>query len=136
MHEPHILIVDDDIAVTRILKRTFEQAGFAAMTVDNGELALAALEREHFEVMVCDVQMPRMNGRELFRRLAGGGARLPECIFIVTSRTESEERDWVSEFANIELVEKPVGPKQLLRRVVRRLLPELADAGDTEREAA
>ncbi|MBM3316411.1 MAG: response regulator [Candidatus Eisenbacteria bacterium] len=117
-----ILIVDDDIAVTRILKRTFELAGYAAEAVGDGRHALTALARQRFDAMVCDIEMPNMTGRELCRRLASEGPYLPRCVFIVTSHTEDEERGWIGEFSNIALIEKPVGPKQLLRRVARGLL--------------
>jgi CheY-like chemotaxis protein len=118
----HVLIVDDDPAVALVLVRMFTKAGFATSHVSNGLLALEALSAKHFDAMICDINMPRMNGRELCRRLHEEGPYLPECVYVVTSLTELEERDWLREIPSIELVEKPVSPRELLRRVHERLL--------------
>lgn len=128
MESQRILIVDDETSISRVLGRVFERAGYRVATAQNGALALERLSREHFEVMICDIQMPRMNGRELCRHLASQGPYLPACTFIVTSRSEIEERSWVEDFPTIRLVEKPVGPKQLLRLVRRALAGEGVDA--------
>jgi two-component system sensor histidine kinase/response regulator len=137
MDSTRILIVDDDASVTRILKRVFERAGLDVTTVRDGTQALTALAGGTFRIMVCDIQMPRMTGRELCRHLVESGPYLPERIFIVTSRTEAEERGWVEEFPNISLVEKPVGPKQLLKRVSDWIVAGRAEVDDPiERRAA
>jgi DNA-binding response OmpR family regulator len=136
MTAPRILVVDDDVAITRVLKRTFDRAGFETLTVDNGAQAFALIAHEHFDAMICDLQMPHMNGRELCRRLAGDAVAFPTCVFIVTSRPEADEREWVREFPGITLIEKPIGPKQLLLRVCQRLRAEASEDGETERSAA
>lgn len=138
MDAPRILIVDDDAAVTRILQRVFAQSGFAPTTVCNGREAIAALATAEYTAMICDIQMPKMNGRELCQHLATAGPYFPDCVCVVTSRTEDEERGWVREYPNVSLVEKPVGPKQLLR-LVRAKLRDARDPdadADAERRAA
>ncbi len=80
--------------------------------------------------MICDIQMPRMSGPMLCRHLASTGPYLPGCTLIVTSRTEAEERDWVSAFPGVSLIEKPVGPKHLLRLVRQRLQSEASTGAD------
>lgn len=125
MKQRRVLIVDDDAAVSRVLVRVFERAGCIAAAAPNGKRALALLSSdERFDVMICDIQMPHMDGRELCRHLAASGPYLPGCVFIVTSRSEEQERSWVEGYPGIVLVEKPVSPKQLLRRVTRRLETE------------
>ena len=136
MTPPRILIVDDDVAVTRMLKRTFDRAGFDTLTVDNGAQAFTLIASECFDAMICDLQMPHMSGRELCRKLAGDGVRFPGCVFIVTSRPEAEEREWIREFPGITLIEKPIGPKQLLLRLCRRLRAESSEDGEAQRSAA
>ncbi len=136
MTPPRVLIVDDDVAITRMLKRTFDRAGFDTSTVDNGAQAFALLAREDFDAMICDLQMPHMSGRELCRKLTSEEIRFPACVFIVTSRPEAEERDWMREFPAITLIEKPVGPKQLLLRLCQRLRAESSEDGEVQRSAA
>jgi CheY-like chemotaxis protein len=118
-----VLIVDDDASVRRVLARSFERAGFAVGTAPHGEAALGELSAAQYDVMICDIQMPRMSGPMLCRHLATTGPYLPRITLIVTSRSEDEERAWVSAFPGVSVVEKPVGPKHLLRLVRERLDP-------------
>ncbi len=123
MDRMRVLVVDDDSTVSRILGRVFERSGLQVTTAPNGKRALDILTEsaERFDAMVCDIQMPYMTGRELVRHLTTEGPYLPGCVFIVTSRSESEERDWVKAHEGISLVEKPVSPKQILRLLKQRL---------------
>ncbi|MCK4411943.1 MAG: response regulator [Candidatus Eisenbacteria sp.] len=121
MEDHRVLIVDDDSSVARVLARAFERAGYVVATAPDGEWALTLLADQQIDIMICDIQMPRMDGRELCRHLTRQGPYLPACTLIVTSRSEHDERAWVEEFPGVCLVEKPVGPKQLLRRVRRHL---------------
>ncbi len=139
MSTRRILIVDDDSNVVRILARTFERSGYAVTTARNGAQAHHALSsQEPFEAMICDIQMPQLTGRELCQKLANEGPYLPAVVVVVTSRSEADERDWVREIPAITLIEKPVGPKQLLRTVRERLEQTDAcdQATDSERRAA
>ena len=121
MDSRRVLIVDDDSAVQRILARVFQRAGYQVNTASNGRQALSKLAEERFDAMVSDIQMPKMTGRELVTHLASEGPYLPGCVFIVTSRSENEERDWVNQFPGVSLLEKPVSPKEILRLVQQRL---------------
>ncbi len=123
MSDAKILIVDDDSSIRRIIARTFEKAGFEVATAANGEKAIAKLEEGHFDVMVSDIDMPRMTGKELCRHLASDGPYLPEHTLIVTGQMESSARVWIDEFENIQMIEKPVGPRQLLRKVKELIAP-------------
>ncbi|MFH1143285.1 MAG: response regulator [Candidatus Eisenbacteria bacterium] len=134
MQGARVLIVDDDSSVARILARIFERSGFVATTAPDGEWALALLAEQHFDALICDIQMPRLDGRQLCERLAARGPHLPACTLIVTSRPEQEQRAWIDDFPGLVLVEKPVGPKHLLRLVRQRLL-DVAQS-DTQRRAA
>lgn len=121
MGTKRVLIVDDDASIRRVLSRAFERAGFGVGTAPHGEAALAELSAAHYDVMICDIQMPRMSGPMLCRHLATTGPYLPGCTLVVTSRSEDEERAWVSAFPGVAIIEKPVGPKHLLGVVRQRL---------------
>jgi two-component system, OmpR family, response regulator MprA len=121
MEGRRVLIVDDDTSVARVLVRIFEKAGFAAQAAHNGEQALALLQATRFDAMVCDIQMPRMDGKQLCHHLATEGPYFPDCVFIATSRADLTERSWLDDFPRVSLVEKPVAPRQLVALVTRRL---------------
>ncbi len=64
-----ILIAEDDFAIQEILQTLLEQEGYATMSVANGKEALAALERRRPDLVLSDLMMPFLNGRDLFRAL-------------------------------------------------------------------
>ena len=117
-----VLVVDDDPAVSRVLVRILIRAGYDAVSAPNGRQALECIaEQDLFDAMVCDIDMPEMDGRQLCLHLAASGPYLPACTIIVTSRSELDERSWVNAYAGISLMEKPVSPKQVLQRIKIRL---------------
>lgn len=134
---PRILISEDDSSIRRVLARTFEQAGFDVTAASNGAEALAALERSvddrRYDAMITDIKMPKMTGRELCEHLAEHGPYTPEVTFVVTSRSERDERHWVSELIGVHVIEKPVGPRSLLKLVKERLVVGAAQASIEER---
>ena len=130
-----VLIVDDDSSVARVLARIFERSGFIVTTAPDGEWALGLLREQQFDAMICDIQMPRLDGRQLCEHLASSGPPLPPCTIIVTSRSEVEERAWVAGFPGVRMVEKPVGPKQLLR-IVHQTLSDTGWSASSQRRAA
>ena len=75
----------------------------------------------HFDAMISDIQMPKMNGRELVDHLTEAGPYLPGVTFIATSSSEACERDWLINFPSVNLVEKPISPKNILKLVTTRL---------------
>jgi CheY-like chemotaxis protein len=112
-----ILIAEDEPFVVRVLKLKLENAGYQVRAEANGEAALARLRESPPDVLITDIQMPRMTGRELCERIQ---AEMPErkfLIFILTSRTEVEHREWSSRIDNVMFLEKPVSMKDLLARL-------------------
>ncbi len=138
MQSRRVLIVDDDSAVQRILVRVFRRAGYDVTAASNGRQALERLGEQSFDAMVSDIQMPQMTGRELVQHLSADGPYLPGCVFIVTSRSEAEERDWVHTHPGVALLEKPISPKEILRLVEQRLAegPPAPGLTDEQRRAA
>lgn len=64
-----ILIVDDDDMIVELLSVGFEQFGFQVCNAANGLEAWRRFNREHFDVVLTDIQMPVMSGSELCRRI-------------------------------------------------------------------
>jgi CheY-like chemotaxis protein len=126
-----ILIVDDEANVTRVLKLMLERAGHAVRTAPDGEAGLASVLAEPPDAVITDIQMPRMDGRQLVRAIH---ERLPERrfpIFVMTSMTAREEREWVSKIARVEFLEKPVSPRQLVGRLAQSFADAAGATGST-----
>jgi len=130
-----VLIVEDDAAVSRVLARVFDRAGWDAAVAPNGQRALEILSDGRVDVMITDICMPKMTGRELCEHLQSVGPYLPACVLVVTSRTGIEERHWVGALPGVELVEKPVSPKELLR-LAQQELDSPADPNRDQRDEA
>jgi len=112
-----ILLVDDEPHVIRVLRLMLEREGYEVASANDGVEALEKMAARRPDVMVSDIQMAGMDGRELCRTAR---ARYPDetfPIFVMTSMTASEERAWVRELAQVEFLEKPLSPRQLIARL-------------------
>ena len=112
-----ILIADDEPHVLRVLKLSLEKEGYAVETSNNGKEALARLEQSHPDILITDIQMPLMTGEELCKHI---NAHMPErkfLIFVLTSRTEIEHREWSRDIQNLLFLEKPVSIRNLLDKL-------------------
>ena len=112
-----ILIVDDEPNIARVLKLMLERAGHAVSTAPDGEAGLASVLANPPDALITDIQMPRMNGRQLVHAIHQQLPNRQFPIFVMTSMTAREERDWVRALAHIEFLEKPVSPRQLVSRL-------------------
>jgi CheY-like chemotaxis protein len=107
-----IVIADDEPHVLRVLKLSLEKEGYAVDTCANGKEALARLEQEY-----PDIQMPKMTGEELCLHIERHMPDRNFLIFVLTSRTEIEHREWSREVHNLLFLEKPVSIRNLVEKL-------------------
>ncbi len=110
----HILVADDDKHTRMLHRAVLENAGYTVTTAADGEEALALLDREHIDLVVLDVMMPKMDGWEVCREIRKN-SKVP--IIMLTAR--SDERDELLGFdlGVDEYISKPFSPKILVARV-------------------
>ena len=109
-----IHLVDDESLVIRVLKRALEKEGYSVSESRNGEDALNSIKIEVPDVLITDVQMPKMDGIELCERIK---LEIPDSEFLLivsTSRPEDEIKKGVEDIGNIVFLEKPVSIKKLV----------------------
>lgn len=114
-----ILIVDDQPHVIRVLRLCLEREGWRVSTANDGRQALVLIRAAQPDVLITDIQMAGMDGRELCRALK---EELPQRRFltlVMTSMTAREEREWVKDMPNTEFLEKPLSPRALVTRLGR-----------------
>jgi len=116
-----VLIVDDEPNVARVLKLMLERAGHKVRTAADGLQGLELLRAELPDVLITDIQMPRMDGRELVRSVHAEMPQRGFDIYVMTSMTEREEREWVRQVPRVAFLEKPVSPRQLVASLARTL---------------
>ena len=112
-----ILIADDEPHVLRVLRLSLEKEGYAVETCANGKEALTRLEQEHPDILITDIQMPLMTGEELCRHIKQHMPERKFLIFVLTSRTEIEHREWSRDIPNLLFLEKPVSIRNLLEKI-------------------
>jgi DNA-binding response OmpR family regulator len=122
--KPHILLVDDESAITENLTPFLERSGFAVATAGNGKDALTIIDAQEFQLVVSDVLMPVMDGRELLRSLRGADNWIP--VILLTQVGEAYERAMALEEGADDYINKPFEPHELvarIRAVLRRAKP-------------
>jgi len=114
-----ILIVDDDPAITTLLKMTFELEGHLVMTASDGIEALSLARRIHPAAMVVDVMMPEMDGLELVRQLRANAATAGIPIVCCSARSLAGDVEAGMAAGADDYVPKPCDPLELVARVER-----------------
>ncbi len=112
-----ILIADDEPHVLRVLKMSLEKEGYEVAVCANGKEAVSHLEAEQPDILITDIQMPQMGGEELCRYIEEHMPERKFLIFILTSRTEIEHREWSREISNLLFQEKPVSIRSLVVKI-------------------
>ena len=117
----HVMIVDDHAPVIRVLRLGIEDAGFTVESASNGSECLVKLCDGLPDFLVTDIDMPRMNGKELCLAIVEQFPNRTFPIVVLTSRTELEHRDWTHAVENLTFMEKPVSVRRLVARICHSL---------------
>lgn len=121
---PILLLADDDPTIADSLAPFLERAGFHVLVVSDGASALEKAQAHHPELIILDVLMPRMDGREVLRRLRRTNVWTP--TILLTQVGEASERALALEEGADDYLNKPFDPHELLARiraVLRRARP-------------
>ncbi len=117
-----ILVVEDSITARSLLRNILEAAGYSVKTAVDGFDAWMALKTERFHLVVSDIDMPRMNGFELVRRIRGDEALADLPVVLVTALDSREDRErGIDAGANAYIVKSAFDQTDLLEAVARLL---------------
>ncbi|HVK54091.1 MAG TPA: Hpt domain-containing protein [Burkholderiales bacterium] len=116
---PIVMVVDDSLTVRKITSRLLLREGYQVVTAKDGVDALQQLQEVTPDVMLLDIEMPRMDGFELTRNLRADSvtARIP--IIMITSRTAEKHRNFALELGVNEYLGKPFQEDELLGHIAR-----------------
>ena len=112
---PRILLVDDDEAITAMLTRFLTLSGIDVVIAHNGEQALALVADTKPDLIVLDVLMPGLDGREVLRRLRRQDNWTP--VILLTQITGTAERIMALEEGADDYLNKPFDPQELVVRI-------------------
>lgn len=108
-----ILLVDDDPHIRQLLVFAFGKAGLQTIEAGDGEEALAQVKRHEPDLVILDINMPRMDGLEVCRRLRAT-SEVP--IFFLSSRDDEIDRVLGIELGGDDYVVKPFSPREIVAR--------------------
>lgn len=111
----HILVVDDDKNTRLFLKAVLERAGYTVALAGNGELALELLDREHVDLVVLDIMMPKMDGYEFTRVLREAQNNLPILMVSAKQLPADKHRGFI--VGTDDYITKPIDDEEMLFRI-------------------
>lgn len=107
------LVADDEPGLRKLLHRLLTRRGFAVDIAEDGLLASNMVELNRYDVILCDVQMPRMTGTQLFDRLRRRQPHLASAFALISGDTLDPSVQAFAETSQIPLLAKPFGAKNL-----------------------
>ena len=122
-----IVIADDEPHVLRVLKMSLEKEGYTVEVCANGRAAFELIQRAPPDALITDIQMPLMDGEELCRNIQQSMPERKFLIFVLTSRTEIEHREWSRDISNLQFLEKPVSIRELTEMLASNFDSTAAD---------
>ncbi|HNB51156.1 MAG TPA: response regulator transcription factor [Anaerolineales bacterium] len=111
----HILVVDDDPGIRNSLSAFLTRSGFEVTLAQDGQHALDILPKTRPDLILLDVMMPHLDGRETIRRLRREGSWLP--VILLTQVGDATERAMALEEGADDYLNKPFEPHELVARI-------------------
>ncbi len=116
-----ILAIDDEKSIRFIIENTFRK-DFDVTTLSNGMDAMFFLQSGNLpDVIICDVEMPVLNGFEFIHRIRESGFFDEIPVIMLSGKEESADKIKCFEMGADDYVLKPFNPKELIARIKRRL---------------
>jgi len=110
-----ILVVEDDPAVRKVLRRLFETEGYTVEVQGDGQGALESFQASPPAVVVLDLRLPRLSGRDLCKEIKTQAPTLP--IVVLSAASDVSDKVLLLELGADDYVTKPFSPRELLARV-------------------
>ena len=123
-----ILVTEDEPRIQAFVSRALEAEGFATDGAENGERALELARRAHYDLVVLDLLLPRLDGLSVLRELRHIDPELP--VLILSARTDLPTKLRGFELGANDYVQKPFALDELLARIRAHLRRPRGDEGD------
>ncbi len=112
-----ILVADDDLEIMELLKFTLEQEDFSVITASDGEEALTLVREEHPDIVLLDVNMPRLTGYEVCEKIREDGSTCLIPVIMLTSFSKTKDRLTGIKLGADDYIEKPFEPYEIVARI-------------------
>lgn len=114
----NILLVDDDIKNSMLLKRFIEAEGYEVTYAQNGKIGLDLYKDLHPDLILLDINMPEMNGFQVAQAIRETDRRV--IIFFLTDRTDKVDRLYGFKLKGNDYIPKPFYPEELIAKIHER----------------
>ncbi len=114
---PHVLIVDDELNIRRVLAAMLAREGYEVTAAADGEQALAVLQKTHVHVVVTDLLMPRMGGMELLGHLAAEFPDVP--VIVITAHGTVDSAVQALKAGAFDYITKPFEQEELKKVIAK-----------------
>src|SRR5262245_35961605 len=124
-----VLVVDDEPQIVQLVRDYLEHSGFAVLNAGDGPTAVRIARTRHPDLVILDIGLPGLDGRDVTRSLRRDGA-VP--IIMLTARDDESDKLVGLELGADDYMTKPFSPKELVARVraVLRRVEGLASASE------
>jgi DNA-binding response OmpR family regulator len=119
-----VLVVDDDRVIQQLLEVNLELEGYEVKRAENGEEALKLVREYNPDVMLLDVMMPKLDGREVCRRIKADPQTAHVPVIFLSARAQDMDVNSGLELGASAYITKPFDPVDLLQTVERVLAGE------------
>lgn len=113
----HVLVVDDDALNRRLVTATLAREGLRTTSATDGAEALKAIGEDPPDVILLDIEMPRMDGFEFTKTIKGDPKHAHIPIIMITSRTAEKHRNRAKELGVDLYLGKPYQEEELIRNL-------------------
>lgn len=126
----HILLVDDEDAVRRVVGTLLQRMGYQVTRAASGTEALAALQDRAYDVMICDLRMPGLSGEEVYARMEREHPSMTSRVVFTSGDLEADKARALLARAGGPAVQKPYDIETLLAaiRTVQASIPQRQSA--------
>lgn len=114
----NILLVDDDLKNSMLLKRFLEVEGYCVTYANNGAIGWELYHTSNPDLILLDINMPEMNGFELAKKIREVNKKV--LIFFLTDRTEKDDRLKGFQLKGNDYIPKPFYPEELIAKIKER----------------
>ena len=121
----HILIIEDDSASRELVKFLLEASGYAVLTAEDGRAGLRTALEAHPDLVLCDLQMPMMNGFEVVQRLREHPSWHHVPMIALTAFSMTGDREAAIAAGFDDHITKPITPEAFVGQIETYLPPAL-----------
>ena len=115
----YVLLIDDSLSIRKFVGRMLETAGYQVATAGNGEEGVRMASTQSYNLIITDLEMPKLNGYEVIQALRARAQTQSVPILVMTTRAGEKHRKLALEVGATGYITKPVDERTLLQEVER-----------------